>query len=84
MGDTTNGDERAAKPLPPPPAGWRLPRQFVPELIRLLLRTPPPEPGRPEPTAEEIASANITQQEVIEEVISEVERELVVDREYRF
>ena len=85
MGDTTNGDERAARPSPPPPAGWRLPRQLAPELIRLLLRTPPPpEPGRPEPTAEEIASANITQQEVIEEVISEVERELVVDREYRF
>jgi glutamate transport system substrate-binding protein len=84
MGDNTNGDERADR-TPPPPASWRLPRQLAPELIRLLLRTPPPpEPGRPEPTAEEIASQNITQQEVIEEVISEVEREIVGDREYRF
>ncbi|HWS38910.1 MAG TPA: transporter substrate-binding domain-containing protein [Actinoplanes sp.] len=49
------------------------------------MRTPPPPaPGEPEPTAEEIASQNIAQQEVIQEVISEVEREMVVDREYRF
>lgn len=87
MGDTTNGEPaEQRRPQPPPsPAPWRLPRQLAPELIRLLLRTPPPPvPGRPEPTAEEIASANITQQEVIEEVISEVEREIVGDREYRF
>ncbi|KHD76221.1 glutamate-binding protein [Actinoplanes utahensis] len=64
---------------------WRLPRQFAPELIRMLLRSPPPPPpGAPEATAEEIASANIAQQDVIEEVFSEVERELVDDREYRF
>ncbi|SDT79288.1 transporter substrate-binding domain-containing protein [Actinoplanes derwentensis] len=82
MGDTDNG-EPAARPASPAP--WRLPRQLAPELIRLLLRTPePPAPGEPEPTAEEIASQNIAQQEVIQEVISEVEREMVVDREYRF
>ena len=84
MGEHDNGDEVARRPAAQP-TPWRLPRQFAPELIRMLLRTPPPPPpGAPEPTAEEIASANIAQQDVIEEVISEVERELVVDREYRF
>lgn len=82
MAETENGEPEVR---PSPPAPWRLPRQFAPELIRLLLRTPPaPAPGEPEPTAEEIASQNIAQQEVIQEVISEVEREMVVDREYRF
>ncbi|GAA1592870.1 transporter substrate-binding domain-containing protein [Actinoplanes couchii] len=82
MGDVDNG-EPAARPSSPP--SWRLPRQFAPEIVRWLLRNPqPPAPGEPEPTAEEIASQNIAQQEVIQEVISEVEREMVVDREYRF
>ncbi len=83
MGDTDNGGEPGDRPTSPAP--WRLPRQFAPELVRMLLRTPPPPaPGDPEPTAEEIADQNIAQQEVIQEVISEVEREMVVDREYRF
>lgn len=83
MGDTDNGGEPAARPATP--TSWRMPRQLAPELIRMLLRTPPPPaPGEPEPTAEEIADQNIAQQEVIQEVISEVEREMVVDREYRF
>ncbi|MBO3742390.1 transporter substrate-binding domain-containing protein [Actinoplanes sp. NEAU-H7] len=57
---------------------------MAPELVRLLLRTPPPPaPGQPEPTAEEIASQTLAQQEVIEEVITEVESAIVVDREYR-
>jgi len=83
MGDDNNGDKTARRPAPQP-MSWRLPRQLAPELIRMLLRTPPPPPGAPEPTVEEIASANIAQQDAIEEVISEVERGMVVDREYRF
>ncbi|MEV0898636.1 transporter substrate-binding domain-containing protein [Actinoplanes sp. NPDC049802] len=77
------GDENR----PPEQPQWRLPRQLqmAPELVRLLLRTPPPPvPGQPEPTAEEIASQTLAQQEVIEEVIAEVENAIVVDREYRF
>ncbi|GAA0423460.1 hypothetical protein Aca07nite_23210 [Actinoplanes capillaceus] len=77
MGDTNR----------PPGQQWRLPRQLqmAPELVRQLLRTPPaPAPGQPEPTAEEIASQTLAQQEVIEEVITEVQNAIVVDREYRF
>lgn len=74
---------------PEPDRGLRWPRQWNPDRIwpplrngeLPFLRRRPPEPDA---TAEEIAAQDIAEHEVIEEVISEVERRTIVDGEYRF
>ncbi|MFC7533693.1 transporter substrate-binding domain-containing protein [Actinoplanes sp. GCM10030250] len=90
MSDSSDSPPAAQGPEPKPAdRGPRWPRQWNPDRI-----WPPQWNGdlgrlrrtRPEPdaTVEEIASRDIAEQEVIEEVISEVERRSIVDGEYRF
>jgi glutamate transport system substrate-binding protein len=83
------GPRSADREPRPADRGPRWPRQWNPDRIwpplrngdLSWLRRRPPEP---EATVEEIASRDIAEQEVIEEVISEVERRSIVDGEYRF
>ncbi|MEV6301578.1 transporter substrate-binding domain-containing protein [Actinoplanes sp. NPDC051861] len=82
--------EPAPQPAPQPgDRGLRWPRQWNPERIwpplrngdlAWLRRRLPEQPV----TVEEIAAHDIAEQEVIEEVISEVERRSIVEGEFRF
>ncbi|MEU4419724.1 transporter substrate-binding domain-containing protein [Actinoplanes sp. NPDC024001] len=83
-------EQQPGSPAPVGERGLRWPRQWSPDRIwpsqwngdRSWLRRRPPEP---EPaTVEEIASRDIAEQEVLEEVISEIEHRSIVDGEYRF
>ncbi|MBG0568899.1 transporter substrate-binding domain-containing protein [Actinoplanes aureus] len=86
MGDRDTDDDEAAWPAQPAPTepagvrGLRWPRQWSGDLGWGLRRRVEPAPV----TVEEIASRDIAEQEVLEEVISEIEHRSIVDGEYRF
>jgi glutamate transport system substrate-binding protein len=82
MADTEDGD---AKPQPPPETDdrglWRLLQQQQMALLRRFQAAIPPQPP---PTVEEIASNDLVQQAVIEQVRAEAEHAAITRRDNRF